>query len=305
MTRWFLAGSALAAVVGGLLLRAPAPPNAHMADAQAALRKSAPPKRARIQRRMPPAAREITALGQNNHVIGPDHYQRLDQQLHLLAAQDYPAHEIRRLRAILERLNPARIAETDRKNEGARQNPPSAASGCSTDRPVLTHDFTNLSAIREITAPGSPAGEKDIAKGHFWVWTGGERVPIYAPIDAILESITSGPAAAHDPTIHYTLDFRVPGSCGFKLRFAHITEPLPLAVSAAYPAGTLIGHTIGNIPSGNWDIGWYDIANPGPLAKINAYGLHAHGLCLVDYYTPEKQAAYRARLTGPKLVCDF
>ncbi|MFY9462723.1 MAG: hypothetical protein WAP52_00870, partial [Candidatus Sungiibacteriota bacterium] len=177
-----------------------------------------------------------------------------------------------------------------------------------TPPPTLTADFTDFSALAMITPPGSLTGDRDVAKGHFWIWTGGARVPLYVPVDAVFESMTSGPASAQDPTIHHTLNFKVKDRCGFTFRFGHITEPdTSLVPGAVLSAGSRVAYTIGNLKSGNWDIGFYNMLKEGELAKINAFGLHRYGVCLIDYYPPEKQRAYRALFdpSGPRRVCQY
>lgn len=259
-----------------------------------------------------------------------EHYHRIEKDLIWLAEQGVPAEELTAIRQLLEPWNPSLIAEGDRARQPASEEmgrqpaieasggvlPP--ASGCSNDRPVLTHDFTDFSKIRQITAPGSPSAEGP--KGHSFVWTGGVRVPIYVPINGVLRAGTFG---LQDGVPHYTLIFQVKGSCSFEFRLAHITEPIqsikdvlpqtapadsrdvPATAELDFPAGSLVGYTVGNVPSGNWDFGFYDLAKEGSLAAQGASGRHRHGLCWVDYYSPEKQPAYQALLTGPTSVCSF
>lgn len=252
-----------------------------------------------------PAAREIKVLAKTGQVISSAHYERLANELRAAEKAGYAASEISRLRELLGRVNPQRVINEDaaRAAEIAAQNQRGKKGPCSTERPVIMKDFTDPENIQEITPPGSSTRDRDVAKGHSWVWTGGARVPFYAPVDGVLESFGS---LIQNGATHYVLTFRVKGSCGYAFRFAHITEPDPtLTEGVAVFAGTLLGYTIGNIPSGNWDFGWYNLDEPGPLAAIHAYGMHSHGLCFVDYYMPEKQSFYRNLLKGPQLVCQF
>lgn len=244
--------------------------------------------------------------------ISEEHYNRLKKQLDYLAGKGVTGLE--KYYNIIEGRNPYAVAEADKKNQAAlaeekkrRENP---YYDCPVDTapPTLNVDFTDFSSIKMITPPGTLTGDRDVAKGHFWIWTDGVRAPLYVPVDAVFESMTSGPASASDKTIHYTLNFKVKDPCGFKFRFAHVTEPdTSLKPGDVLSAGSRVAYTIGNIPSGNWDIGFYNMLKEGELAKINAYGLHRHGVCLIDYYPLEKRQAYRALFdqNGPRRVCQY
>lgn len=258
-----------------------------------------------------------------------EHYHRIEKDLVRLEQGGAPAEELVAIRQLLEPWNPSAMTESDRTRQATAEEqkkreasqvdyvlPPGL--GCRNDRPVLTHDFTDFSKIRQITAPGSPSAEGP--KGHAFIWTGGERVPVYVPTHAVLRAGTFG---LQDGVPHYTLIFQVKGSCSFELRLAHITEPIqsiknvlpqtppadsrdiPVTTELDFPAGFLVGHTVGNVPSGNWDFGWYDTVKEGPLASHGSFGRHRYGLCWADYYSPEKQPLYRALLTGPKMVCTY
>lgn len=244
--------------------------------------------------------------------LAPAHYDRLKKALDDLANKGTTGLE--RYYAILEERSPYAVAETDKKQEAAlaeqkkRQDDQYYDCPKDTPPPTLTADFTDFSAIQKITPPGTLTGDRDVAKGHFWIWTGGARAPLYVPVDAALESISSGPASASDPTIHYTLNFKVKERCGYTFRFGHVTEPdTSLKPGDVLPAGSRVAYTIGNIKSGNWDIGFYNRLQEGELAKINAFGLHRHGVCLIDYYSPEKREQYRALFdpAGPRRVCQY
>lgn len=247
--------------------------------------------------------------------LAPAHYDRLKKQLDDLTAKGTPGLE--RYYQILEERSPYAVAEADKKQEAAmaveaerkkREQDPYYDCPKNTAPPTLAADFTDFSAIQMITPPGTPTGDRDIAKGHFWIWTGGKRAPLYVPVDAIFEGMSSGPASASDPTIHYTLNFKVKDPCGFTFRFGHVTEPnMSLQPGDVLPAGSRVAYTIGNIQSGNWDIGFYNRLKEGELAKINAFGLHRYGVCLINYYPPEKQQAYRALFdpAGPRRVCQY
>lgn len=258
-----------------------------------------------------------------------EHYHRIEKDLARLLDQGAPAEELTAIRRLLEPWNPSAISEGDQARETEREERERRQagdaggvspqeSGCSTDRPVLTHDVTDLSKVKRITAPGSPSAEGP--KGHSFVWTSGERVPIYVPIAGVLRAGTFG---LQDGVTHYTLIFQVKGSCSFEFRLAHITEPIqaikevlpqtlpadsrdiPVTSELDFPTGFLVGYTVGNAPSGNWDFGLYDTAKESTLAQYGSYGRHRHGLCWVDFYSPEKQSHLRELLTGPTLVCSF
>lgn len=243
--------------------------------------------------------------------LSPAQYDALKKQLDDLAGKGITGLEQYYL--IIEERSPYTVAEQDKKREAylaeqkKRQEDPYYDCPKDTPPPTLTADFTDFSVLRMITPPGTLTGDRDVAKGHFWIWTGGAKVPLYVPVDAIFESMSSGPASAKDSTIHSTLNFKVKDRCGFTFRFAHVTDPdRSLQPGAVLPAGTRVAYTIGNIPSGNWDIGFYNRLKEGELAKINAFGLHRHGVCLIDYYPSEKRQAYRALFdpAGPRSVCQ-
>lgn len=240
------------------------------------------------------------------------HYDALKKKLNDLA--DRGVAGLEQYYRIIEDRSPYAVAEADKKQEAdfaeqkKRQEDPYYDCPKDAPPPTLTADFTDFSALQMITPPGSLTGDRDVAKGHFWVWTGGARVPLFVPIDAVFESMSSGPASAQDPTIHSTLNFKVKDQCGYTFRFGHITDPdTSLKPGDILLAGARVAYTIGNIPSGNWDIGFYNRLQEGPLAKINAFGLHRYGVCLIDYYPPDKRQAYRALFdpAGPRSVCQY
>ena len=240
------------------------------------------------------------------------HYDSLKKKLDYFAGQGITGLE--RYYQTIEERNPHTVAAGDKKQEAdlaerkKRQENEYYDCPVNIPAPTFTTDFTTFSAIKMITPPGTLTSDRDVAKGHFWIWTGGARVPLYVPIDVVVEDVGAGPASAKDTTTHSTIIFKVKDFCGYKMRFAHITEPdRSLKEGDVLPAGSLVGYTIGNIPSGNWDIGFYNMLKDGELAKINAFGMHRHGVCLIDYYSSEKQKAYRALFdqNGPRRVCQY
>lgn len=250
--------------------------------------------------------------GKSGGGLSETHYDALKKKLDYLTGKGVTGLE--RYYQIIEERSPYAIAAADKKQEAERaeqrrrqENP---YYDCPTDTPppVLTADFTDASTIQMITPPGTLTGDRDVAKGHFWIWTKGARVPLFVPVDAIFDSMSSGPASSQDSTIHYTLNFKVKEPCGFTFRFGHVTEPdTTLQAGTSLPAGSRVAYTIGNIPSGNWDIGFYNMLKKGELSKINAFGLHSHGVCLLDYYPSQKRDFYRALLdpNGPRRVCQY
>jgi len=190
---------------------------------------------------------------------------------------------------------------------------------CTNTDPVLTADITDFSNVQKITAPGSPSSEGP--KGHSFIWTENERVPVYAPVDAVLEN--GAYYTAGDGATQYILNFRIKNICDFVFRFDHIDEtvdsvrnvfPLtprptedtrgePPTTEISFSAGELIGYTRGTRQAGNWDFGLYNLAKKGALA--DSYGMHSYSVCWVDFYSSEKQTQYRSLLEGSKLVCSF
>lgn len=196
---------------------------------------------------------------------------------------------------------------------------PLLTSSCLKTNPVLVADITDFEKIQKITAPGTQSSEGP--KGHSFVWTNGQKVPVYAPIAGVLESGAYSKDNESSPA-QYLLMFKVKGYCDFQFKFDHIDEPVDVIRSALptvpkvadsrgtfvteiieFNTGDLIGYTKGNIPSGNWDFGLYNMAEKRALK--DSYGLHAYSVCWVDFYSSGKQPQYRSLLEGPKLVCSF
>ena len=264
---------------------------------------------------------EIEEIGSKKLFLSEDHYLRLKKELDKLASQG--EKNLDRYYAIIEKANPSAIYAFDQKQaERLKKEEEERNKVCDPKDydPVLTHDFTDNSAIIEITAPGTPTGDKDGVKGHSWVWTSrqGEnrKVPVYAPIAVYLEG-AGGSYDAKSGQYDYGLDLRVADNNCWRIRYHHIVGEVVDSIKAAiqnkkeggkiepvsFKAGDLLGLTIGNVPSGNWDIGLYNLNVKGKLAHISQYVQHA--VCWVDYYTPEKQNFYRSKLIGPKILCKF
>lgn len=259
-------------------------------------------------------------------LLGEEHYGRIMRDLDELEQQGYSRESIDRLRAIARDLNPIlKDKEAPKSPAGTDvQTAPTTSPGVCADTspPVLVADITEFGKIRKITAPGSPSHEGP--KGHSFIWTEKERVPVYAPLDAVFDSGSYSKDNAESPA-QYLLFFTTKENCNFQFKFDHIDEPIA-AISAELPrmsavsdsrtspaghriefkAGDLVGYTKGTAQAGNWDFGLYNIKEKGVLAvEHNSYGMHGYAVCWVDYYAGEKQAAYRALLEGPRPVCSF
>ncbi|MDP3725443.1 MAG: hypothetical protein Q8R20_03185 [Nanoarchaeota archaeon] len=263
--------------------------------------------------------REITVLFEAGNTIGPDHYTRLASGLDKEASLGTSPTLIEKLRNMLEALNPNKVPSLS----SASSSPSSAPQACADDiKPQLTNYFTDFSKIQKITAPGSPSSEGP--KGHSFVWTGGARVPVYAPIAMTLDSGAYAKNNAESPA-QYLLFFIVNNNCNYQVKFDHIDEPIsaireqlpgtpkvgdsrttPFVNKIQFQAGDLIGYTTGNLQSGNWDFGLYYMKEKGVLGReYNSYGMHGYAVCWTDFYAGEKQAQYRGLLEGPKLLCSF
>ena len=260
-------------------------------------------------------------------LFSPSHSDRILNDLNNLESKGYLKSEIDRLRQIVIELSP-HLKDQVMQSTSPMVSPlpsqtlaPSPIPNCLKTNPILISDITDFTKIQKITAPGTQSSEGP--KGHSFIWTGGLNVPIYAPVDAVLESGSYSKDNADSPS-QYVLYFDVKGVCNFQMRFAHIDEPIesikqnfpstpkiadsrgsPVANRVEFKAGDLIGYAKGNIPSGNWDFGLYDTSKEGVLAQYGSYGIHRYSVCWVDFYSSAKQQQYRVILEGPKLVCSF
>lgn len=250
-----------------------------------------------------------------------EHSERVFRDLDSLEKTGVAESEIERLRAVVRRHSP-HLADEKRAAEEARKTA-AANTPCADPPPTLTADITDFAKIRMITAPGS--GSSEGPKGHSFIWTDGARVPVYAPVAGVYDS---GSLSKDHPTpeskAQYLLFFRVKGSCGYQFKFDHIDEPVesirsqllsepkisdsrgtPATNPVEFNAGELIGYTSGNIPSGNWDFGLYNMNKEGALKAHGCSATHCNSVCWPDFYAVGKREAYRKLLDGPKLVCGF
>jgi hypothetical protein len=169
--------------------------------------------------------------------------------------------------------------------------------------PVFTSNITDLNLIRAISAPGgvTPSGDW---KGHSFVWIKdkGSRVPIYAPVDMVLNN---GAYYSEFGENNYTLRFDV--SCEIIVKFDHIKEPIEEIVNnfslepkpdnsqdqgvvkpISFKAGDLIGYTVGTNGASNWDFGVYD----------NTVGAKEDAVCGFDYFIQDKKSIYYSMFVG-------
>lgn len=268
---------------------------------------------------------ELTQGKTSGSFIGEEHYARIVRDLDSLEKNGYLKEGISQLRAIALELAPhlkdkaAQGATGTSTQSGTMASP---ANVCGGEPPKLTEDITDFGKIRRITAPGSPSHEGP--KGHSFIGTEHERVPVYMPVAATLDSGSYSKDNADSPA-QYLLFFTLKDNCNFQIKFDHIDDPIPeikvelsatptVANSRTSPvthrielkAGELVGYTSGTAQAGNWDFGLYNTKEKGVLAlQYNSYGMHGYAVCWVDFYAPGKQEKYRALLEGPKLLCSF
>lgn len=271
--------------------------------------------------------KELLGAKMSGSYLAPAHYERVKQDLAVLEGGGYSANETKRLRELALKLAPY-LQDQQKTRTPAATTPLFTASSTLASfpcignaNPKLTADITDFSKIQRITAPGSPSREGP--KGHSFIWTGGQRIPIYAPAPAILDNGFYG-ADNIDSPFQYGFTFQVKGYCDFQFRFGHIDEPIDIikAVLPATPkiadsrgtqaasrvefkAGDLLGYTFGTRQAGNWDFGLYNMSKEGALAGYGSYGVHKHAVCWVDFYAADKQERYRNLLEGPRTLCSF
>lgn len=263
---------------------------------------------------------EVRRIIELKMAIGPGHIAQLNQQLSELSATGlFEEREIARLKQSI-----AAIRYFDQES-GVLQY--AGAENCKNiNELILTHDITDFGQVRTISAPGAYGGPKDKYKGHSFINTDHKRVPVYAPVEIILESGSHYVGVEGVP--QYILNFRVKGFCKVALRFDHVTEPVDsirkvlssapkpfedttsdlVSEEFTFQAGEQIGYTTGTPwpnGAGNWDFGLYDMSKLGPLGGMGAYGQHAYAVCSWDFYAPNKKAYYKTIMDGAKFVCDY
>ncbi|MBI2109315.1 MAG: hypothetical protein HYT93_04070 [Parcubacteria group bacterium] len=288
--------------------------------------------------------REISVLFDAKVAIGEEHYLLILKNLDNAEKEGGNKDTVARLRNMLETIHSyaslsapeeSQITTTAEeapmpKGVGVPTSPEASVGektepvSCANDtRPKLTADITDFSKIRKITAPGNASVEGP--KGHSFIWTGGARVPIYAPANITLESGSYSKDTESSPA-QYLLFFVVQENCNYRVKFDHIDEPITSireqfsatpAVADSHTSevvnkikfntGDLIGYTSGTVSAGNWDFGMYNLNEEGPLKRVdNVFGIHGYSVCWVDFYSPDvKKYQYRNLLEGTTLVCFF
>ncbi|MBI2057366.1 MAG: peptidoglycan DD-metalloendopeptidase family protein [Candidatus Yanofskybacteria bacterium] len=255
---------------------------------------------------------EVMGVKQKKSLFSTDHANRILRDLNDLENNGYSKVETEKLRQIVYEFTP------DLKKQSGFTT---TDQNCIKANPVLVADITDTSKIQKITAPGTASSEGP--KGHSFIWTNSVKVPVYAPTDIILDSGSYVKDNENAPA-QYILWFLVKGYCDFQVKFDHIDEPIEavrknfssipkvadsrgtqVADKVELRAGELLGYTKGNIPSGNWDFGMYDMSKEGPLAQYGSQASHRNAVCWPDFYSSGKREFYKRLLEGPRLLCSF
>ncbi len=217
-------------------------------------------------------------------------------------------------------------------------NPPGrgeGGGGCeSNPNPTFTTAFTDLTKIQSILPPIVISAERFKNRSYISIAQDGDggffEVPIYAPADSTLKSITYFTQPALDDRDReilmelYVLEFQV--SCEVTFGFDHVdrlvgaiadvapvepakdTRDAAVAVNVPVKAGDLIGYTRGTPRAHNWDFVVINQAN----ASTNANGFAnparyqtqgdlqslAAGACGYDYFPAEIRSQFYALLDG-------
>lgn len=223
----------------------------------------------------------------------------------------------------------AEEVETERTD---RQPQDRDRQGCTSDpSPLLTAPITDLSKIEVILPPFVISGDRFKSRSYVSIGrdANGEfyEVPVYAPIDSKLMSITYYVEPMQNEqgewldVEQYSLDFQV--SCEVSYGFDHLwrlaedvaalapTEParstrgdFRLATPLSMQAGELIGYTTGTIQAHNWDFVFSNSSRRNSFANQERYeytgdlGNLLIGDCPYDYYDEEVRGAYYALLDG-------
>ncbi len=222
---------------------------------------------------------------------------------------------------------PTQVAQIQPQQQGPRG--PGAA--CESDpSPTFTTPFTDMSMIQAILPPAVISGERFKNRSYISIAQDADgaffEVPIYAPVDSTLVSITyfTQPAIdANDRQILmelYVLDFQV--SCEVHYGFDHVDrlvgavgaaappEPAPdtrdaaVYVNVPVKAGDLIGFTRGTPRARNWD--WIVtnkaaanvFANPDRYRSQGDLQTLAAGACGYDYFPADIRSQFYALLHG-------
>lgn len=180
---------------------------------------------------------------------------------------------------------------------------PDVPSG--TSAPVLAAHLTDLSRVRHIVPTGSVSGDE--IKGHAFVQTDGAGpVPVYAPVDMVLNEAT-WVGMSDDFGFQFDINQR------FRLRLGHITDPRadiaalvprddpssifssvgPLSIAA----GELIGYTTGTVQTNGFDFGLYDLSTEVNTPNAQRYRQafdweKLNSVCGFSYFSADIRGAY-------------
>jgi hypothetical protein len=170
--------------------------------------------------------------------------------------------------------------------------------------PIFTRHLTDIDALTLVTPPGNTINGH--LKTHAYLWVD-RRIPVYAPVDSVLTDASYYQDEFPDANPgDYLLGFTV--SCEVRYKLDHITEPIDkirdqlprepilgdsstnaLTQPITFAAGDLIGYTYGTKHAHNWDFGVYNATKPAGLGSD-------HAICPFDYFLPELQSVYVAKL---------
>lgn len=257
--------------------------------------------------------REIDILAQDTRPIGPDHYNRLGQQLRKLEAADADVGDLRRKLELVKPLEELPVNETGKFREFDRETLPDCDGKLFTVAPV------NLNSIYEISPLGSigPPGHTFPTEHTYWhISATGETtamVDLYAPGNVYITEVVSTPEPEiTDYTIRFALCKDIHGyynhvkgiseelksvlygiecekwqspdnSCSKKLSNYHVK------------AGTVIGK-VGHI-QGNFDVGALDYGVTNKFANQARYKSRTPNIvCPFEYFTPEIKSQIYAKV---------
>lgn len=222
---------------------------------------------------------------------------------------------------------PALVAKAQ---EAPRRGAPPARACESNPSPAFTTPFTDLTMISAMLPPAVISGERFKNRSYISIGRDAEggffEVPIYAPADSTLVSITYFTQPATDENDRqilmelYVLEFQV--SCEVTYGFDHVdrlvgaaadaapAEPAPdtrnaaVYVNVPFKAGELIGYTRGTPRARNWDFivtnrGQANVfANPDRYAAQGDLRSLLTGACGYDYFPPAIRSQFYALLHG-------
>ena len=181
--------------------------------------------------------------------------------------------------------------------------------------PVFTEDITDLNQVSQIIEPPSLVGGTDL-KTHSYLFTDLNRVPVYAPVDMVLDN-GSFYQEGNDGG-EYLLEFEV--SCEIRIRFDHVTEPIddirnefsdtPADTSQTnqvenrveFAAGDIVGYTTGTI-YGVWDFGVYNSEVENQFADDPEWDdspVYTTAICPYDFYAGTQRSTFYDLFTRPK-----